>query len=201
MGLIANIASIALTVLAAVVARLMAEDFKEWTPRIVERLIDQAVRGLPDQQSRERYSEEWRSDVADIPGTLGKLWFAAGCLTASRSIAREARGEAAWITAILDAIAFRGASIVQRPFLRALRKELLKQCDPVLCDKAVCEVERRFEPILRQSLRSRLRQFGGYHATADAIRQEFANVIWNYCRELQDQAKRASSNPTGQTVP
>jgi hypothetical protein len=188
MGLIADLASVAINALTAITAKLVADDVKEWIPDVVEQLINRAVDALPDEESRERYSEQWRSDVADTPGIIRKLWFAARCHTASRRIVREVQGEAAWVRPIMEWLAYRGARIIQRPLLRAFREELLKQqCDPILCDAAVGELERRFEPVLQQMLRTKLRKFGNYHQSAEEIRQEFARVIWDYRRELQSQ--------------
>jgi hypothetical protein len=56
--------SIAINTLAAAGWRVVADDLSEWTPRIVERFIGRAVAALPDEETRERFGEEWRSYVA-----------------------------------------------------------------------------------------------------------------------------------------
>jgi hypothetical protein len=85
MGMIWAIAATGAAVVGAAVSRLIADDTKEWTPRITERLIDCAVTRLPSAQ-RGRFAEEWRSHVSDTPGCIGKLWVAAGCICAARQI-------------------------------------------------------------------------------------------------------------------
>jgi hypothetical protein len=74
-----------LGLLGATVSRQLTDEFKAWTPRIIEWLIRRAVRKLPEGY-RERYGEEWRSDINETPGEIGKIWVALGFLSAPRKM-------------------------------------------------------------------------------------------------------------------
>src|ERR1700730_5190606 len=71
--------------LVAIMSRLLSDEFKAWGPWIIERLICFAVRRLPTRY-RKRLSEEWRSNVAGVPGDIGKFIVACGFIRASRTI-------------------------------------------------------------------------------------------------------------------
>jgi hypothetical protein len=64
-------------VIGRALSRVLADDLKEWMPVIVERLIQLAISKLPAEY-QERFAEEWRSHVNDIPGHIVKLWVAVG---------------------------------------------------------------------------------------------------------------------------
>lgn len=68
----AVIISLFLGIIGAVISRQLADEFKEWTPWIVARLIKRAVAKLPE-DCQERSREEWHSHVNDIPGMSEKL--------------------------------------------------------------------------------------------------------------------------------
>ena len=68
MGLAATVLAGVGTVTAGVIVKVLADDVKEWTPKITERLIKAAVQWLPEDQ-RERYGEEWAGHVWETPGT------------------------------------------------------------------------------------------------------------------------------------
>jgi hypothetical protein len=59
----------------SVFAKLLADEIKAWRPRICDAMIKCAASQLLPFQ-RERYIEQWRCDVEDIPGDLSKLCFA-----------------------------------------------------------------------------------------------------------------------------
>jgi len=73
---------IVLAVLTAAIARLLADEFKAWNPRVTGFIMRFAVGRLPKQQ-RARYSEEWSAHINDVPGEIAKLCAAAGCVWAS----------------------------------------------------------------------------------------------------------------------
>jgi hypothetical protein len=75
-------------VLGSVLSRLLADELKSWTPRIVDSLIQRATRNLPQDQ-RERFDEEWRSHINETPGELGKLLVAFGLPRASRVMSSD----------------------------------------------------------------------------------------------------------------
>lgn len=79
MGLIAN-------VFTSILSRFLSDEFKAWSPKVAEWLIERAARQLPFSQ-RDRYLEEWRSHVCDTPGVLGKIIVAIGLPRAARRMA------------------------------------------------------------------------------------------------------------------
>jgi hypothetical protein len=86
MGLIESIFLAVGGVIAAAASRLIADDVKAWLPKLIDRIIDRAVKRLPCEH-RERFAEEWRSHIADTPGDLGKLIVAMGLSLAAKRIA------------------------------------------------------------------------------------------------------------------
>lgn len=90
MGLIAMISFTLAGVMGAVLSRQLSDEFKAWTPWIVDRIVRFAVsRAPPD--LRKRLDEEWRSHLAEIPGDLGKLLVAVGFVCASFELERAPR--------------------------------------------------------------------------------------------------------------
>jgi hypothetical protein len=79
-----------LGVLGAAVSRQVTDEFKAWTPRMIEWLIRCAVRQLPEDQ-RERFAEEWRSDINETPGEIGKICVAISLLSAPRKMPKPER--------------------------------------------------------------------------------------------------------------
>jgi hypothetical protein len=64
-------------VVTAVLVKLIGDEAKAWLPKIVERLVRRAIKKLPDVE-QERFDEEWRADLDETPGDLGKLLIALG---------------------------------------------------------------------------------------------------------------------------
>lgn len=75
-----------LGVFGAVCSKLLADEFKAWAPSVTAKIIAAAVRKLPTPK-RERFSEEWASHVQQVPGDIGKIAAACGCLVAAWKIA------------------------------------------------------------------------------------------------------------------
>jgi exopolysaccharide production protein ExoY len=75
-----------LGVFGAVFSKLLADEFKAWTPSLIAKIIAVAVQKLPA-ANRERFSEEWESYINEVPGDIGKIAAACGCLTAAWDIA------------------------------------------------------------------------------------------------------------------
>jgi hypothetical protein len=71
--------------LGSFLGRLVGDEFRAWLPWFQERVVRAAVRKLPLEQ-RERYNEEWRSHLGEVPGELSKTWVALGFLRAAKTI-------------------------------------------------------------------------------------------------------------------
>jgi MraZ protein len=69
-------------VVTSAIARLLADEFKAWNPKLTGVIVRLAALILPKQE-RARYSEEWSAHVNDTPGEVGKLCAAIGCVWAS----------------------------------------------------------------------------------------------------------------------
>jgi lipopolysaccharide/colanic/teichoic acid biosynthesis glycosyltransferase len=91
MGLIVSMLAAILTVFGAVVVKLLADEFKAWAPSLSSTLLEMAVRGLPA-ELRERFSEEWRGHLSDVPGDISKIVVACGFVLASLDIAQGPLG-------------------------------------------------------------------------------------------------------------
>jgi hypothetical protein len=85
MGMIVGIGVVIASIAGAALSQQLSDEFKAWTPWIVEKILRRAVRALPP-TFRERYDEEWRSHLEDIPGQFGKIWVAIGCIGAAKQI-------------------------------------------------------------------------------------------------------------------
>jgi hypothetical protein len=84
MALITALGLFAVGVLTATFSRLLAEDIADWSQWLIRRLTKTAVSWLPEK--RDRYSEEWESDLNDRPGRITKLQSASGFLIAAFKI-------------------------------------------------------------------------------------------------------------------
>jgi hypothetical protein len=71
--------------LASLLSDLCAAEIAAWLPWIALKITRVAVRTLPEAQ-RERYDEEWRGHLSEIPGALTKLGIACGFLCAAIKI-------------------------------------------------------------------------------------------------------------------
>ncbi|MGU3386983.1 sugar transferase [Methylobacterium sp. D53M] len=61
----------------SVAGRVLADEFKAFRPNIVDWLLSRAVSKMPS-ELQERYEEEWRGHLEDVPGDLAKVWTAFG---------------------------------------------------------------------------------------------------------------------------
>lgn len=73
-----------------VLSRQLTDEFKAWTPWLVQRLVLFAALRMPKAQ-QERYAEEWSSFVDEIPGEVGKILAALGLSWAGFRIRHQAR--------------------------------------------------------------------------------------------------------------
>lgn len=74
-----------LALLGAAISKILADEFKAWSPWLVARIIAIAAMQMPESE-RERVREEWFGWVQDIPGDLGKLLTATGFLWGAAKI-------------------------------------------------------------------------------------------------------------------
>jgi lipopolysaccharide/colanic/teichoic acid biosynthesis glycosyltransferase len=86
----------------ALLGRMFADEIKAWLPWVREQLVEMAVKGLPE-TARDRYSEEWRSHLNELPGEITKFVVALGFIKASfRSSASEFVGGT--VTRVIGAV-------------------------------------------------------------------------------------------------
>jgi hypothetical protein len=85
MGVMIGIAVAVAGIVGGAISRQLTDEFKAWTPNIIDRLIRLAVLRISEPH-RERMNEEWRSHIDEIPGQIGKIATALGFLTASRKL-------------------------------------------------------------------------------------------------------------------
>ena len=86
------------TIFVAFVSRQLNDEFKAWTPRLIDNIIQRAVHRLPENE-RNRYDEEWRSHIDETPGEVWKLKIALGFLQASWKISRGLADDASYFVA------------------------------------------------------------------------------------------------------
>jgi len=81
----ASVIATVVSVVAAVCARILADELKAWRPWLTGKLIAFAARWVPDDQ-RDRYEEEWSAYVEETPGGVGRVFAALGLLWAATQI-------------------------------------------------------------------------------------------------------------------
>ena len=72
----------ALAFFASIFSSVLANELKDWTPRIVCRLINIATARLP-KKLRKRFEEEWAAHIDALPGDITKLVVAVGFIPAA----------------------------------------------------------------------------------------------------------------------
>jgi hypothetical protein len=83
--LISSFGAIIAGATAAIVGHFVAQDLYEAAPKHTRRLLDHAVRILPE-VDRERYAEEWLAHLYECAGVLGKFRHAVECLLIARKL-------------------------------------------------------------------------------------------------------------------
>jgi sugar transferase len=68
--------------LMIIMTRIIGEEVREWIRWLTKRVMLRAVSRLPAEQ--QRFDEEWRSHLDEVPGDVGKLMTALGFLLAAR---------------------------------------------------------------------------------------------------------------------
>jgi Bacterial sugar transferase len=85
MELLVLLAVGAASLVGAAFSKLLADEFKAWSPTLVSSIIAAAVSLLQPTQ-RDRATEEWTSHVNELPGDLSRVVFACGCILAALKI-------------------------------------------------------------------------------------------------------------------
>lgn len=73
------------SIIIMILTKLFGEEIVAWLPALSNWLLEQAISRLPI-EARLRYSEEWESHLAEIPGKISKVLCAMGLLFAARGI-------------------------------------------------------------------------------------------------------------------
>ena len=95
MGILTVVGALALSVFG----KLLADEIRAWRPRICDAMIKCAASQLLPFQ-RERYIEQWRGDLEEIPGDLSKLYFALDLIRGTLLIRVSPGASQAMLTAI-----------------------------------------------------------------------------------------------------
>jgi lipopolysaccharide/colanic/teichoic acid biosynthesis glycosyltransferase len=77
---------------STIIGKIAADEAKAWLPRLSRFLVDRAIRRLPDDY-RARYTEEWESDILELPGELSRVIYSAGLVKAASNIRKVSRGQ------------------------------------------------------------------------------------------------------------
>jgi hypothetical protein len=85
----AHIAYWLIALAGAVLLALFSNELFAWLPALNRRIVTAASRQLRDPEMRERFSEEWQSFVADIPGPVVGLLHALSLFVSIRKFERD----------------------------------------------------------------------------------------------------------------
>src|SRR4051794_41134231 len=77
-------------IVVGVISKLFADEVKAWVPYATDWITRSAVRILPV-KLRDRFQEEWRSHLGDVPTELARLTVSFGFLIAACHIASSER--------------------------------------------------------------------------------------------------------------
>jgi hypothetical protein len=104
----------------AVLIRLFGDELKAWMPWFTKRLLCIAIERLPEGQ-RERFAEEWASHINEVPGEIGKVISAVGCVSAAQKMTSLSKGD----EPVLNRIFKRSLDVVAATVLLFLLAPLL----------------------------------------------------------------------------
>ena len=90
MGIVTIVAAAVGAAIVGTISKIVADDFKAWSPALTRKLLKHAGRKLPPKM-RDRCDEEWASYVADVPGDLSKIICALGFVSTAWKIAIKRR--------------------------------------------------------------------------------------------------------------
>jgi hypothetical protein len=82
MAVLIAVAIYLLGILSKAISSQLTNEFKAWCPLLVRHILGRAIARLPKRQ-QSRFSEEWTSHCNEVPGEIGKIFFALGCLMAA----------------------------------------------------------------------------------------------------------------------
>jgi lipopolysaccharide/colanic/teichoic acid biosynthesis glycosyltransferase len=81
------------SIIGSIVSRAIADELKAWNPTLVDKLTSIAIKRLPPDH-RERFAEEWESDLDSIPGGISKVLYAFGLIQAAGRISVQFKSRA-----------------------------------------------------------------------------------------------------------
>lgn len=86
MAVLIAVAVYLLGILGKAISSQLSSEFKAWSPSLVRWILCRASARFPKPQ-QSRFSEEWSNHCSEVPGEIGKIFFALGCLIAAYRIA------------------------------------------------------------------------------------------------------------------
>jgi hypothetical protein len=102
--------------LATILGKLCADEVGAWLPWIALKITRIAVRTLPENQ-RERYDEEWRGHLNEVPGAVTRFGIACGCLCAAIKVSPRRKIVTAEIASYGAAAMFYGVFTLMLPLI------------------------------------------------------------------------------------
>jgi len=185
MDLITTILSVSGSVVVAVIAKIIVDDVKEWTPRVTVRLMGVVVRMLPEPYQA-RYREEWASHLADVPGVVGKFVVVISLPFAALRLREDhTRVQMDDWNSEFAAILRKALFSVEHLRSRSTVTELEFQAAQTVLDIFVAEAESLLEeqPALNMTLFS-------FSVWLKRVRYKVRRPIHDLCRAMQSQIRR-----------
>jgi hypothetical protein len=171
--------------LSAAGARILADEIKAWIPWFTERFLKIAIRRLPEHQ-HDRFREEWRSHINEVPGEVGKLIDALGFIVAAKRISvglRRLRSDS--LSHLQNLYTFeelkRTAKYYIRPDCQSIRPDAAEGFR-----QAICVRERLFETMDRLLANARENRLILLLGDAGMGRTAFALNYWRRRRTQRD---------------
>jgi hypothetical protein len=162
-----------LGIIAAAASRQLADEFKAWTPWIIERLVKHAVRTLPEAW-RDRFEEEWLSHIRETPGEVGKIMAAFGFLFA----ARQMSSPIIFPKRCLDVVAALATLFVVAPlFLFIAAAIKFEDGGPIFATRATKRPNRGRGPALLEFRTTSLAATGGYTRVGRLLRPGHLDLL------------------------
>lgn len=82
MGVIIGISLFVGGIVVSALSQQLTDELKDWTPWVTEQLVRLAVSRLPKDR-QERFGEEWRGHIIEVPGEIGRIIVSVGFIIAA----------------------------------------------------------------------------------------------------------------------